>query len=359
MGTNGRPLLLFGIHGLPDDLPIKERERVHPNRKFSDEVEQEIVACYLAGESTLVLGKAYGSPRKTIRGILIRHHIERRVTGAFPLRSHAKLYHSDPNELRRMVEGGMSIREIGRELKMSSSTVHNACARFGIPLRGQKEGAFEQRTQLSDTLFLAPLTANESWLLGLLLTDGCVSPQNRLVKLGVTDEDAVRFASQVIGFGSITRVAAGRVSEYHGQKIEGKLPIWNYVACSTTLVERLGRWGLVPRKTKTLAFPAVSAISLPDFLRGLWDGDGSWCIDKRDGALLAHFGSASEHFMQDLHVITSQKTVSAAKVRANKRGNLWQLQYYGRGAVALARWLYEEADSMCLARKRAIVEPFL
>jgi AraC-like DNA-binding protein len=198
MGTNGRPLLLFGIHGLQDDLPIKERERVHPNRKFSDEVEREIVARYLAGESTLVLGKAYGSPRKTIRGILIRHHIERRVTGAFPLRSHANLYHSDPNELRRMVEGGMSIREIGRELNMSSSTVHHACARFGIPLRSQKEGAFEQRTQLPDALFLAPLTANESWLLGLLLTDGCVY-QNRLVKLSVTDEDAVWFAAQVRG----------------------------------------------------------------------------------------------------------------------------------------------------------------
>jgi hypothetical protein len=93
---------------------------VNTNRKFSDEVEQEIVARYLAGESTLVLGKAYGSPRKTIRGMLIRHHRECRGTGAFPLRANAKLYQSDPNELRRMVEGGMSIREIGRELKMSS-----------------------------------------------------------------------------------------------------------------------------------------------------------------------------------------------------------------------------------------------
>ena len=61
MGTNGRPLLLFGIHCLQDDLPIKERERVNATRKFSDEVEQEIVARYLAGESTLVLGKAYGA----------------------------------------------------------------------------------------------------------------------------------------------------------------------------------------------------------------------------------------------------------------------------------------------------------
>src|SRR5260221_4140960 len=110
MDTNGRPLLLFGIHGSQDDLPKKERERLHPNRKFSDEVEREIVARYLTGESTLVLGKVYGSPRKTIRDILIRHHIERRGAGSFPLRSNAKLYQFDPEVLRKMVQAGMSIR---------------------------------------------------------------------------------------------------------------------------------------------------------------------------------------------------------------------------------------------------------
>ncbi len=78
---------------------------MYTKHKYSDEVEQEIVAQYLAGESTVVLGRTYGSPRRTINSILARHGVERRKADSFPLRSNARLYGTDPNELRAMVGG--------------------------------------------------------------------------------------------------------------------------------------------------------------------------------------------------------------------------------------------------------------
>jgi hypothetical protein len=86
-----------------------------------------------------------------------------------------KLYQSDPEILRKMVEDGMSLREIGRALGMASSGVHNACVSFGIARKDRKQQIVAKNCrQISDSLFSLPLNAKESWLLGLLMTDGCV-----------------------------------------------------------------------------------------------------------------------------------------------------------------------------------------
>jgi hypothetical protein len=327
--------------------------------KFSDDVEQTIIARYLSGESTVILGRAYGTSRKHIRSILTRHQIERRKPGERPLRSDAKLYQSDPEILRQMVEDGMSIREIGRILGMASSSVHNACGSFGIQLKDRYEQFLAKNCrQIPDSLFSTPLSPKESWLLGLLMTDGCANEKEHFIKLSISDKDGVQLASQIIGFGSI-RESLPTTSEYNGKKIQGKLPVWNYVACSTRLVERLGMLGLTPRKTKTLTFPNVLDLSLPDFIRGLWDGDGSWFVDKNDKALVTHFGCASEPFMRTLYSIISDIAGGTAQVRPNNRKDFWHLSYHTKPAVALARWLYYEPDPVCLARKYVIVKPFL
>jgi hypothetical protein len=234
--------------------------------KFSNEIEQEIIARYLSGESTVVLGRAYGTSKAHIRGILIRHQIERRKPGERPLRSDAKLYKCDPEILRQMVEDGMSIREIGRALGMASSAVHNACGSFGIQLKDRYEQFLAKDCrQIPDSLFATPLNPKEFWLLGLLMTDGCVNEKEHFMKLSITDKDGAQLASQVIGFGNI-RETLPETREYREKKIQGKLPIWNYTACSIQLVERLGTLGVTSRKTKTLTFPNLSDIALPDFI---------------------------------------------------------------------------------------------
>jgi hypothetical protein len=325
--------------------------------KFSDELEQEIITRYLSGESTVVLGRAYGTSKTAINRVLARHQVQPRKSEERPLRSDAKLYQSDPEILRKMVEDGMSLREIGRALGMASSGVHNACVSFGIARKDRKQQIVAKNCrQIPDSLFSTPLSPTDSWLLGLLMTDGCANEKEHFIKLSISDKDGAQLASQIIGFGNIREILP-ETREYSGEKIQGKLSLWSYTACSIQLVGRLGALGLTPRKTKTLAFPNISDIALPDFIRGLWDGDGSWY--KNDNALIAHFGCASESFIHTLQAITSGITESSAQVRSNHRKDFWQLSYGQKRAVTLARWLYYEPDLPCLERKRAIVQPFL
>lgn len=49
-------------------------------KPFSDEVERAIVARYLAGESTVVLGRAYETSRHRINRVLTRHNEARRTS---------------------------------------------------------------------------------------------------------------------------------------------------------------------------------------------------------------------------------------------------------------------------------------
>ena len=107
--------------------------------KFSDEVEQKIIARYLSGESTVVLGRAYRTSKTAINRVLARHQVPRRKPGERPLRSDAKLYQFDPEILREMVENGMSLREMGCTFEMASSAIHNACGAFGIQLKDRYE----------------------------------------------------------------------------------------------------------------------------------------------------------------------------------------------------------------------------
>jgi hypothetical protein len=202
---------------------------------------------------------------------------------------------------------------------------------------------------IPDSLFALPLTPNESWLLGLLMTDGNVLDEGRIT-LAICDEDGAQLASQIIGFGSI-RIAPPNPRT--------TAIMWSYQAHSRQLAQRLEEWGITPRKTKTLAFPDPSNLSLPDFIRGLWDGDGSWYIDKRDNSLIAHFGCASEIFIHSLRSVTADVTGSMANIRKHPQKEFWQLSYQGRYAITLARWLYYAPAITSLSRKQMIIVPFL
>ena len=82
-------------------------------------------------------------------------------------------------------------------------------------------------------------------------------------------------------------------------------------------------------------------------------------MDKKDKALVAHFGSASEPFMHKLYSIISPIAGGTARVRSNRRKDFWVLSYHTKPAVALAKWLYYDSDLVYLERKYTIVKPFL
>jgi Helix-turn-helix domain of resolvase/LAGLIDADG-like domain len=318
--------------------------------RFSEIVEKEIAHRYIGGESTIVLAKIYEVSVGGIRGILARQGINCRLPGERPIRSDAGIHQMDTEQLIQMVEQGMSIREIARAMNVSPSIVSNTCKYLNIPLKDRMEQSLAKRCRtIPENLFVPRLDSNASWLLGILMTDGNVSDQGRIT-LSTSDEDGAQKAKEIIGFGEIRRqVPRGNTS----------VLMHCYEAHSRHLATRLENFGIMPRKTKVMGFPNPSNLVLPDFVRGLWDGDGSWHIDRRDGSLIASFGCASEPFIHALRSVTADITGSMANIRKHGQKEFWYLSYQGRSARNLARWLYYDVSVYCLHRKHTLVTSFL
>lgn len=262
------------------------------------------------------------------------------------MRSDAKLQRE---ALESMVRSGMSTREIAEAAGVARSTAFRACQRFGIKLPDRLAQSFAKSAQdIPDSLFVPRLPRDQSWLLGLIATDGNVGSNGRLT-ISIGDEDGVQQAAAILGMGHI-RVIAPRPNT--------TTPMWSYSTCSRRLADRLAALGITPRKTAALPFPLPSTVSMQDFIRGAWDGDGSWGIDRRDGALRTGFGGASETFVRGLHDVLREVTGSRAAVRRHADIPYWIIQYQGRAAVRLARWLYEH-DGPALSRKQLIVQAYL
>lgn len=246
-------------------------------------------------------------------------------------------------ELRKRIAAGESLRQIGRALDLDGKTVHRYCRVYGIELLSQPEATSRaNRNDLPSGLFVPPLDAEMSWVLGIVASDGNISPDGRL-RVASVDTDILEQCQRITGVGSIYPESRNRST-------------WSYTAGG--LAERLDVFGIHPAKSFTLEFPAVELVSLPAFARGLWDGDGYWRTGGR-GQLAGGFGCSSLPFIEALWSYLRPVVQSTAKVYKHPTKQHWVIRLDRRRAERLARWMYPSLDVPACARKREIVRPFL
>lgn len=108
----------------------------------------------------------------------------------------------------------------------------------------------------------------KAYLVGLLITDGCVNEEQHTIEFDSTDEDCVRFISESTS------------KEYKTYKpySKGTLPIHRIVFHSKENVEYLKRYGIVQAKSLIIQPPKLYEEEekyLPYLFRGIIDGNGS------------------------------------------------------------------------------------
>lgn len=122
---------------------------------------------------------------------------------------------------------------------------------------------------------------------------------------------------------------------------------------SPTLCADLARYGIVPRKSLTLAWPD----SLPDhlansFLLGVYDGDGWLTTDrrKRTPYYIAGILSASQAFIEQAALVIHRATGCPLARPSSVNGRALAIRYSGQNAHTLTLWLHRDLPG--LPRKR-------
>jgi hypothetical protein len=182
------------------------------------------------------------------------------------------------------------------------------------------------------------VSVEQAYILGLLAADGNIASGHPRVVFGLKAEDAhlVEWVRDRLN---------PRASIYRAKEGFAKVQV-----TSRQMVSDLAQFGIVPRKSRTLQWPANLGPLLPFFLLGYYDGDGTAYLirDRYPGWSAC---SGSREFLADMKDYIREMTgVELEKIHHRPNSSLWQVTTTSRGAFILDQWLH--MDGLGLARKR-------
>ncbi len=191
-----------------------------------------------------------------------------------------------------------------------------------------------------------------AYILGFIFADGClVEHKNGYHGLDITSKDI-----------ELLRSIKDKLSAGHkiGHKERGyRLQIRN-----RNIYSKLIELGLTPRKSKVIKFPKIPKKYSHDFIRGLFDGDGSVMIWqeprwRHTWQIRTSFTSGSHIFLQDLDKCL-QNLAGLLRGRISPIKGGYHLRYVSMPeCIAFYRYLYQNSPDLYLKRKKDKFELFI
>ena len=183
-----------------------------------------------------------------------------------------------------------------------------------------------------------------AYVIGLLATDGNLSPSGRHINFTSKDEELCKHVKEILGLNNkIGRKARGGESEK-------KYFVFQFG--DVLFYKFLEEIGLSQNKSKTLESVDVPEKYFFDFLRGVIDGDGSIITyshpESRHRQLRLRIYSASLSFLKWLKESLTDYT-EGGYIIANRR--VMQLEFAKKDAIHLLGYVYYPGFQYCLTRK--------
>lgn len=244
-----------------------------------------------------------------------------------------------------------SLEDIGRLYGVSRVAVWRYCQVEGITrrsraearLEAQKKGKVPQNYFYINDRFFSKWSPEMAYILGLIVTDGCIS-KSGAISLCINDKDLLKKVKALM--------SSGHTIKYYGRQ-KG---LYSFTFARERLVIDLSRLGVLPKKSLNITFPNVPDAFLVDFIRGVFDGDGSVFFEKKSSRfpLRSSFISGSKDFIKTLE--NKLRTLGMSKrniyQQKTKNGISYMIRYCHSDSTKLFKILYKNSqDGLFLARK--------
>ncbi len=191
-------------------------------------------------------------------------------------------------------------------------------------------------------------SADLAYVVGLLATDGNLSKDGRHIIFVSKDLQLIKTFQNCIGCKSkISR----KISGYSAKRK------YYYIQFSNVaLYKFLLSIGLTPAKSKTLGKIKIPKRFFADFVRGLFDGDGSFYsyLDKRWKSSFMFYLSFCSASLKHLTWLKSKLKVTlniSGYIDQQLHNRVYQLKYAKRESKILIKFIYYKKNINCLERK--------
>ena len=199
---------------------------------------------------------------------------------------------------------------------------------------------------MAKSIILTKWSPNLAYAVGLLTTDGSLSKDRRHVDFTSKDIEQIQNLKTALNI----RSKIGQKKSGSG-KISYRVQIGNVVFYNFLI-----SIGLYPNKTKTLGVIKIPNEFFFDFLRGHFDGDGTFYAYKDNRWKNSHmhymcFCSASKDHIKWIRVkINELLSIKGSLVKA-KNNSAYQLKYAKKESSTLISHIYYNNQVICLKRK--------
>jgi hypothetical protein len=205
-------------------------------------------------------------------------------------------------------------------------------------------------------------TPNLAYAVGLLVTDGCLSSNNRTVVLVSKDREILENFKICLGIDNKLADHVSGIGNHYLKVQYGNVQFYDWLL----------RIGLFQAKSYTIGAITVPDEFFRDYFRGCIDGDGSiqtysdeYNIYKgrryTTQRLFIKIVSASEAHITWLQnkietLAGVRGFITYAKPRLENYAPLWGLKFAKKKSLRIVDWMYYAHDIPCLHRKREIAE---
>ncbi len=195
-----------------------------------------------------------------------------------------------------------------------------------------------------------------AYVIGIITTDGNLSPDGRHLNITSKDFDLVYTVRKVLG-----------LKNKIGKKARGGSVNKNYFVLQfgdIAFYEFLLSLGLTPAKSKTLKMVSIPKEFFADFLRGCIDGDGSIDSFTHPESVLPQIRlrlvSASPEFLSTiLNEVRSVFNIVGGHIYDSPKKSVSVLSFGKHDALKILRLMYYSTHLPALNRKRRVAEQFM
>jgi hypothetical protein len=185
-----------------------------------------------------------------------------------------------------------------------------------------------------------------SYLAGLIAADGCLQRNGRHINVTSMDIEILEYVKSILNLSVKIGLKPNGFGGYGYQVQFGDVALYDFLLNA----------GITPAKSKTILKVDVPDEFYRDFLRGLFDGDGTiygfWDPRWQNSLMYyTEFTSASIRFLNWLHIKNAQ-LAGVTKGRIKPGARALSLSYAKADSQRLFRFMYHENNLPTLSRKQ-------